>query len=396
MIEEITQGTFDVINELSKSFMKVYDFEKSKLPYHINILDLLWANENAHSRIFAELLKQNNGEQFELLKSFLLKRTKFNLTIVKPTITSEKGRIDLLVLDKEFALIIENKIHNAGDQRAQLARYIEKVKNKGYRESQIYVLYLTRDENKIPEDQSWRIENGIDYKDIFSERFIPISFKDDILPWLKDNVLPNCRIKDVYLKSTVEQYIDHLEGMFNSRKINNEMNKELENHIIKALDLKLTAEKNYSTINQKIEELNKVKDQLDKLKQLSEKECWQKWIERLTSDFPTLKTFDKSDDKEYPKVGVNIEHNGMSFSALIESNGDTIYYGIGRHYASQEISEDVKNFIWPLIEGFEGTSWWYGSKNTSFENGYKRLKSLIEGVVFQLNKEKMNSLTQVI
>ena len=380
---------FDSTNDLSDSFTRIYDFEKNKLPYHINILDLLWANENAHSRIFSELLKQNSENTYDVLISFLTYLSKINPQFdqkpIKPRITSEVDRIDLLVQDKNFAVIIENKIHYAVDQGSQLARYIEKVKNKGFKESQIYVVYLTRDENRMPEDQSWRIENGNDYKDIFSERFFALSFKEDILPWLKDYVLPNCRVKDLYLKSTVEQYIDYLEGMFNLRKIDIKMNKELGDHIIKVLELTSTPEKNYLSINKKIEELNKVKDQLGKLKQLTEKECLRQWAKNIAVDFPSLDGFDTSNDEEYPKVGVKIKHNGMSFSVLIESDGDTIYYGIGRHYASHEILADVKSYIRPTIEGFGETGWWYGWKNTSFENGYSRLKSLIEEVI-QFNK----------
>lgn len=382
---------FESVNELTNSFMNIFDKEKKKLPYHINILDLIWANENAHSRILAELLRQNSENKYDVLESFLNYLTKINQKLtqkpINPRITSEKERIDLLILDKEFALIIENKIHDAVDQSSQLARYIEKIKSKGIKESEIYVLYLTRDGSKIPESQSWINDNGIDYQDIFLERFFPISFRDNILPWLKDYILPNCRIKDVYLKSTIEQYIDYLEGIFNSRQINKEMNKELENHIIKVLDLTSTPEKNHSTINKKIEELNKVKDQLDNLKQLSEKECWRKWAENLKRDFPNFKIFDKSDIKEFPKVGVSFENNGKHFSVLIESkiNG-TIYYGIGRHYSSEVILEDVRKFVKPLIEGFGEDKWWYGWKYTSFENGYSRLKSLIEEVT-QLNNE---------
>ena len=77
--------------------------------------------------------------------------------------------------------------------------------------------------------------------------------------------------------------------MFNSRNINKEMNKELENHIVKVLELNLTPENNYLTINKKIEELNKVKDQLENIKQLTEKACWHKWAENLNEDFKGYK-----------------------------------------------------------------------------------------------------------
>lgn len=389
-IYESEKSCFDAINELTTGFMKVYNNEKSKLPYHINILDLIWANENAHSRIFGELLNQNTGGKFELLDSFTQYvaeiNSNFNLSLATPIITTEKDRIDLLVLDRNFALIIENKIHGAVDQGSQLARYITRVKKKGYPENQIYVIYLTRDGSKQIEDQSWKFENGIDYKDSFVHRFCQVSFRENILPWLKIHVLPNCRIKDIYLKSTIEQYIDYLEGMFNSRKINKMMNTELENHIIKVLDLKSTPELNYSKLNQKINELSKVRDQLYNLKQITEQECWNKWIKDLMIDFPSLEIIDQMDDELYPKVGVIVEQNEMSFRILIESNRESIYYGIERFSEYQIPSEDFKSLIMPLIEGFEkDPKWWFGNKKTSFENGYSKLKTLIKEVIVRLN-----------
>jgi len=192
---------FDEVNELSHSFMKIFKDEESKLPYHINILDLLWANENAHSRIFAELLKQKSGNRYDILNRFLEYladiNPNFKHKVQKPRITSEKDRIDLLVLDKEFALIIENKIHCAVDQGSQIARYIEKVKEKGYKSSQIYVIYLTRYENKKPEDQSWKLYE-VDYKEDFADRYFSLSFKEDVLPWLTNYVLPNCTVKEPF------------------------------------------------------------------------------------------------------------------------------------------------------------------------------------------------------
>jgi hypothetical protein len=379
---------FDEINEFLNSFMSIYNFEKNRLPYHINILDLLWANENAHSRIFAELLKQRNENKFDVLESFLQYlvgiNPNFNQKPQKPRITSEKERIDLLVFDKDFAIIIENKIHDAVDQSLQLARYIDKVKSKGIKENQIYVVYLTRDGSKKPESQSWKNEHGTDYRDSFLERFFPISFKDNILPWLKDYVLPNCKIKDVYLKSTIEQYIDYLEGMFNSRKIHYKMNLELQNHIKQVLDLNSTPEKNHSILGHKLTELVKVEDQIKSLILATEKECWIEWQRRLKIDFPNYEIVDYINAEKFPKVGVILEYNGIKFAVLIEKEIN-IYYGIGRHESSSEINNELKLFLKPNLEGFKESPWWYGWKHTSFENGYYRLKTLIEEIIKKMS-----------
>lgn len=378
---------FDEINELSKSFMSIYYIEKNKLPYHINILDLLWANENAHSRIFAELLKQNNGNKFEILHSFLCYLTTqnpdFDQRPLKPRISYENDRIDILVLDKDYAIIIENKIHDAVDQGQQIARYIEKVMKKGFKETQIYIIYLTKDGSKKPEKQSWMNQKGNDYQESFHKRYFPISFKQDILPWLIDDVLPNCKLKDVYLKSTIEQYIDYIEGMFNLRKINYKMNSELQKHIKEVLELNSTPDKNYSKLVNKLSQLQKVQEQFKSMVQSTEKECWKFWLGKLKIDFPNLEIVDCSNKINYTKIGVIIEYNGIKFAVLLEKDS-SIYYGIARHELDTELNEEVKLFLKPLLIEFKPSQVWYGWKDTSFEDGYDRLKTLIHDVLSKL------------
>ena len=63
------------------------------------------------------------------------------------------------------------------------------------------------------------------------------SFKNDILPWLKDYVKPNIRLKDVYLQSAVEQYIDHLEGSFYLQTLQKQLNMNLSNFFYKNFNL---------------------------------------------------------------------------------------------------------------------------------------------------------------
>jgi hypothetical protein len=381
----INTTLFDSISRLSNSLISIYNDEKSKLPYHINIVDLLRANENAHSRIFAELLKQNNLNKYNILESlynYLLSiNSNFDKKPIKPRITSEKNRIDLLILDTDYAIIIENKIHGATDQFEQLARYIDRIKNQGIKEKQIWVIYLTRYGNE-PENQSWR-----NYKNTFTERFFKISFRNDILPWLEETVLPNCKIKDVYLKSTIEQYIDHLKGMFRLRTNQNKMNKELQNHIKQVLELTSNPEKDHQVLRTKLNELQKVEGYINDMLLSMEKECWQKWLDQLKTDFPNYETISYPYDKKFPKIGIILEYKGVRFTALIEKESN-IYYGFGRHEASEKLNPEIQELLKPLLGEFKETHWWYGWKYTSFENGYNRLKALIEKVIPLITENK--------
>ena len=75
--------------------------------------------------------------------------------------------------------------------------------------------------------------NQVKYKEEFAKRYVNLSFKTHILPWLKENILPNCIIKEELLISAIKQYIDHLEGLFWMRPsqkkmiMNNELLKQI-------------------------------------------------------------------------------------------------------------------------------------------------------------------------
>ena len=115
--------------EFLKSFDVIYRKEKRRIPYQINIIDELRANENAHSRILGMLLrhKELDGGGNMILKSFIdyiidknNDKRDFNgikEKIKNPQITVEQSRIDMWIRERgKYAIIIENKVYNAIDQ----------------------------------------------------------------------------------------------------------------------------------------------------------------------------------------------------------------------------------------------------------------------------------------
>lgn len=407
---EQIKNSLDFSNELEKQeqenykdlflfvskFQTRYNKEKQKLPYHINVIDELHANENAHSRILERLLKQktHNGK-FEILESFIsYLREKggshfSKIKIKNPKITQEKERIDLWIRDnKSYAIIIENKVINANDGEKQIERYIDKTKSYGFIEENIYVLYLPPTYEREPEEQSWG-----DYydSDIKKERYLKLSFSNDILFWLKEYVLPNVRIKDTYLRSAIEQYIDHLEGIFSLRTINKDMNMELHKLIESELNLsEKEPEQAIDIISEKVEGLNNALSQLQLVREKYCYSCLTEWENRLKQDFPELRNEIHSniDNKDYPKVGVRLNYKGTYFSILIEfskyyKNGLTPYYGIGRHNASEQKEEIITEFLKRYFSNkfSDENEWWYFHNDTSYKNGYERLKSLIIEIV---------------
>ena len=250
--------------------------EKSSLDVNVN--------ENANSRILAKLFQYKSPDgKYEILQSLLdyirnrdenavlnfgdIKIDNDNTIITtEETLGKDKDRIDILVRTGKYAIIFENKLFNAPDQENQLARYIEKVEtvkkpnsDSEYEDDNIFVIYLSSYGDE-PADNSWVKTNTTDsLKSSFKDRYANLSFKDDILPWLKDYVLPNVRKKDTDLESALVQYINYLDRMF--MKNNDDLTKWLEKELEKG-----ERESNEPDHMVKIHRLEKVEELIATLK----------------------------------------------------------------------------------------------------------------------------------
>ena len=221
----MAKNALDDIMAKAESIKKAFDDEKRKLPYNINVIDELHvkANENAHSRILCKLLQYRDSDRrYRILESFIQNVAQSvpsfaSIVVQNPVITQEEERIDLWVRDNNYAIILENKVRGAADQGIQLERYIKKTlkQNYKYSENNVFVIYLPPTEAKDPDEQSWG--KYAQNSDIRKLNYAKISFNDYVLPWLKEEVLPNCTLKEELLSSALKQYIDYLEGFFNLR-----------------------------------------------------------------------------------------------------------------------------------------------------------------------------------
>lgn len=381
-----------------KRFIIKYDEEKAKLPYHMNLLDELHANENAHSRILGKLLMQRNPEngRCEMLESFVRfvvkRKDKYAcIKICNPKISLEERRIDLWVKDKDYTIIIENKVRNAKDQPRQIERYIDAAKNAGFIEKQIYVAYLPPTGLKEPSNDSWGKYLS---SDIYEKRYVKLSYDVEIFDWLKSDVLPNIRRRDVYLSSAVEQYVDYLEGMFSLRTIDKPMNMELQKLILDELKLnQLPIEEQYGKINAMQEKLENLMVQLSQIKESKKKEWFASWEERLKSDgYKVCGNWKDNWDNAssiWKKLWVELPIDGEVVVLTIEydAKADETYVGICKVKENENISEssllkskvfnDIKENL--CMQG-ESNEWWYCWKYTTFEDAYNLLKSLIEEV----------------
>ena len=252
MIKKAVEKLLPIAEKVGKK----YRDEKEKIPKHFNLLDLVGKiYETKHSKILGELLKYKYNDKYFFLESFL-KKINLDLKVENPAIEIEKENIDILIRDKEYAIIIENKINWAKDQPKQIERYIYKTESKGYDISKIYVVYLTRYGSKEVEKQSLGNYSYICLKDI--------NYNNHILTWLEE-VLMEVPLKEEILISGIRQYIDTLKGMFNLRK----GEKEIMDKIAEILKNKLELEN---------------KDDAEKIKIIKEKEAeFQKCLNGLSS-----------------------------------------------------------------------------------------------------------------
>lgn len=288
-------SNYEKLIQFTENFTIEYEKEKLSLPYHINIIDELHINENGHSRILYQLLKyQNSKKEYEflqyLLKYIQTKYKKFNFHIKNPQITQEQERIDLWIKDVDYAIIFENKIYNAIDQEAQLARYIDKTIAKGYDKNDIYVVYLSQS-GQNPSDSSWG-----NYKDTFPKRYINLSFQNDILFWLKEYILPNIRQKDYFTQCAIVQYIDYLNGLFNLRTINIKMNMNLNKMISDHFELEKCKndQERFNSISDIINDMNNLIKQMELMKNSYRKNIYEFWRQDIKNRYPNLKPYTDS------------------------------------------------------------------------------------------------------
>ncbi len=399
-ISKITHSEYIIEQERITSVLKLsndFSFNYNKLekqqPYHINVIDELHANENAHSRILRGLLRQKSNDQYEILQSLIEEclPDSWQIKIEKPIVTAEQHRIDLLIQEQgKYAIIFENKINYADFQANQFARYIEKMLDLGYKEDQVFVVYIPPFLYRDIPDECWAGKRK-HYKSDFDERFTILTFKDNILPWLENNVLPNIRAKDIFLQSAVAQYIDHLQGKFGLRTINNKMNMELQEFLKQELEFGNNPVENIKKVEAKRKEIAKVLDQVSKLEHNTKKEIFEQWELEIEKEFPQFNVCHSYSGNIF--VGVKVEFGDHKFQMYVEcnQNGD-MYYGASMCPHEQKV-ENINQILKPIFEKIGGfdypKGWWYAWKKTSFENGYIRLKTLIEEVAKVLQEAKV-------
>lgn len=373
------QSALDLAEGVAETIAK----NKHLVPYHLNLIDELHINENGHSRILYKLLEYRNPNGDYIFLKSLLKYISKNceafekICVTNPEITQEQCRIDLWVRDKDYAIILENKVYNATDQEAQLARYIECTQDNEYPLDKIFVVYMPQKDDKDPVDDSWG-----EYKEAFASRYVKFSFRNGVLPWLKSDVLPSIPDKDKLLKSAIEQYVDYLEGLFKQRESDKQLYIMVENYIKEKLGLNDNPFVNKQELERKIEELDEVRQYLVKMIDDYKTQIFEQWNEKLKQDFPIYEWILTKDSH-----GLYIENNQITIGdkdillSLYYEN-DSVNVEVNSSPKDSELDEMVAQKISPILSEIEMNedSNKYGNKQVDWNSAYNVFTNMIRKI----------------
>ena len=144
-----------------------------------------------HSRFIYSLLNTSSPHyQKELFLELFIKACgldDFGINLQTAKVYKEYENIDIYITDGTKHIILENKI-NAGDQEAQIKRYIKTIQKENSGEAEIYVLFLSPDKH---EPSNYSLDGlKISKSKILDEysnevaKFKAISYDKEIMEWL--------------------------------------------------------------------------------------------------------------------------------------------------------------------------------------------------------------------
>lgn len=399
-----------ILNLLLKNYENlIYSLKEYKLskPPRINIFKLIDIEEleRKNSTVIYELLKININNQnvrFNFINSFLkyiFKEDIINSIDEAFEIEKEyspKGTqksIDLYIHNKNFSVIIENKINSGDNGDNQLLNYINYIKNEIDHDN-IYVIYLTRgsylpSENSLPTKERKKLKN----------KFINISHKD-IADWLKYIIYEdeNCNFIHMKeydnLKSAIVQIIEEEEYLSSSSKEDTFMQDKLKellqiNDVYNNISTPEEAQEYIDLIESTIEILrhkktDNMQDYIDYIKKVSDILREDKKYKFEIEDSYTIKNnlFNKNFSHTIYKKSDKIE--GLYIILVLKYNNITVGFytgGIKRRELGNFI-EKINNYKIKWINRNDNEGIWYDVdiNNESAEDTASKMKELYEAL----------------
>ena len=152
MVLDVEAQTLQAYQDTLSMSQLLKDYKESspyKPPFAINYLKYYNCQEPVTSwiirHIFAYTFEGNHPFLISFVKTFL-QESGFQIDWIEDPIIDKnheyKG-IDILIRDRKYAIIIENKLKGAKFQLNQLARYIAKMRKEGYSNEEIFVVNVS-------------------------------------------------------------------------------------------------------------------------------------------------------------------------------------------------------------------------------------------------------------
>ncbi|AEM21563.1 hypothetical protein Bint_0938 [Brachyspira intermedia PWS/A] len=384
--------------------LKEYKLSK---PPRINIFKLIDIEEleRKNSTILYELLKiniNNSNVQFNFINSFLkyiFKENIINNTNESFEIEKEyspKGTqksIDLYIHNRNFSVIIENKINSGDNGDNQLLNYIKYVKDE-ISHNNIYVIYLTRDgylpsENSLPTKERIKLKN----------KFINISHRN-IAEWLKYIIYEDENCNFIHMKeydnfkSAIVQIIEEEEYLSSSSEEDTFMQDKLKellqsNEAYNNISTPEEAQEYIDLIESTIEILrhkktDNMQDYIDYIKKVSDILREDKKYKFEIEDSDTIKDnlFNKNFSHTIYKGSDQIE--GLYIILVLKYNHISVGFDTGgiKKRELGNIIEKIKNYKIKWLNRNDNEGIWYDIdiNNESTEDTASKMKELYEAL----------------
>ncbi|CRF33774.1 hypothetical protein BRSU_1661 [Brachyspira suanatina] len=384
--------------------LKEYKLSK---PPRINIFKLIDIEEleRKNSTILYELLKiniNNENVRFNFINSFLQYIFKediindSNETFEIEKEYSPKGTqksIDLYIHNRNFSVIIENKINSGDNGDNQLLNYIKYVKDE-ISHNNIYIIYLTRggylpSENSLPTKERIKLKN----------KFINISHRN-IADWLKYIIYEdeNCNFIHMKeydnLKSAIVQIIEEEEYLSSSSEEDTFMQDKLKellqsNDAYNNISTPEEAQEYIDLIESTIEILrhqktDNMQDYIDYIKKVSDILREDKKYKFEIEDSDTIKDnlFNKNFSHTIYKGSDQIE--GLYIILVLKYNHISVGFDTGgiKKRELGNIIEKIKNYKikWLNINDNEGIWYDIDINNKSAEDTASKMKELYDAL----------------
>lgn len=401
--------------------------------YATNILDILNPTEPLVSKILCSFLSFTQNGKFCLWRSFtenFLSRCGFeNKWINKPIFSSEENRIDILVKEQSYAVIVENKIHDAIFQRNQLARYINVTKSLT-NEDNVFIVLLPYESSDgyiedIPDSVwrlpcDWKVSNNerkcalrgdstlcacdieklsenkqkefkckdcINFKEYYLNRTKVLD--NTFLDWLDQEMEKKASADDAIMQSAMLLFSDYFKGirhLRNKDKFIMDITDYLRNKLISEAD---PISDNFKNISEMIESVTDLKNGLERLAVTYSEELIDKWHKSFKEWYDLQRVKDKYLLKYITNRSFYIEIKGIQigcWSGKDNGNNNYLNYPYWGFNEVKKVINDARGWV-EEIKSQANVTILHDDSNGSFlswgstTNGFEDLKKYVQAAI---------------